>query len=94
MNKNDKIIALAGVIILIIASIGVYTWKPSGSAEQSSSLDSFFSVTSSFTEVPSAISVADTNQFLPLIATPLAVHYDTEGNQNIVPLYVMNRTTP
>jgi hypothetical protein len=94
MNKNDKLIAVAGVIIILLASIGVYTWKPSGSAERISTIDSFISVTSSFTDVPSAISVSDSNPFFPLIATPLAVHYDMEGNQEIVPLYVENFSNP
>jgi hypothetical protein len=94
MNKNDKIIAVAGVIILILASLGVYTWKPSGSAERISSLDSFFSVSSSFTDVPSAIAVSDANPFFPLIATPLAVHYDAEGNREVIPMYVENFSSP
>jgi hypothetical protein len=93
MNKNDKIIAVAGVIVLIIASIGVYTWKPSGAAENAS-LDSLLSVTSSFSNVPSAISVSNANPFYALIATPLAVHYDRDGNQEIIPLYVENLSNP
>jgi hypothetical protein len=93
MNKNDKIIAVVGVIILIIASIGIYTWKPSGVAENSS-LGSFPTITSSFQKVPTAISVSDADPFLPLIATPLAVHYDAEGNQEVIPLYVENLTNP
>jgi hypothetical protein len=94
MNKNDKIITVVGVIILIVASLGVYTWKPSGSAEQVSSLDTFFSVSSSFTDVPTGISVSDSNFFLPLIATPLAIHYDMKGNQEVIPLYVENLDSP
>lgn len=94
MKKNDKIIAAAGVIILIVASLGIYTWKPSGSAEQVSSLDNLFTVTSSFSDVPSAISVSDTNFFLPLIATPLAIHYDADGNREVIPLYVVNLSHP
>ncbi len=94
MNKNDKIIAVAGVIIIIVASIGVYTWKPSGSAEQTTSVNSFSTVTSTYREIPSAISVSDANPFFPLIATPLAIHYDTDGNQNVVPLYIVNQSSP
>ena len=94
MNKNDKIIAVAGVIILIIASIGVYTWKPSEGAETASSIDSFLSITSSFSDVPNAIAVSDANPFFPLIATPLAVHYDAKGNQEVIPLYVQNFSDP
>lgn len=94
MNKNDKIIAVVGVIILVIASIGVYTWKPSGGAENASSFDSFLSITSNFSNIPSAIAVSDANPFFPLIVTPLAVHYDTDGNQEVIPLYVENFSDP
>jgi hypothetical protein len=94
MNKNDKIIAVVGVIVLVIASIGVYTWKPSSVAENASSLDNYLSIMSRFSNVPSAIAVSDTNPFLALIATPLAVHYDSEGNQEVIPLYVENLTDP
>jgi hypothetical protein len=94
MNKNDKIIAVTGVIVLLIASIGVYTWKPFGGAETASSIDSFLSITSSFSDVPSAIAISDANPFFPLIATPLAVHYDAEGNQEVIPLYVQNFSDP
>ncbi|PNX53659.1 MAG: hypothetical protein BV458_03365 [Thermoplasmata archaeon M9B2D] len=94
MNKNDKIIAVIGAIVLVIAAIGVYTWQPSGIAEDLSSIDTYLSITSSFAETPHAIAVSDVNPFLPLIATPLAVHYDTQGNQEVIPLYVQNFTNP
>ena len=94
MNKNDKIIAVVGVIILVIASIGVYIWKPSGVAENVSSIDSYLSITGSFSDVPSAIAVSDANPFFALIATPLAVHYDADGNQEVIPLYVQNFSDP
>ena len=38
MNKNDKLIAIIGVIILVIASIGVYTWKPDEATKNISSM--------------------------------------------------------
>ncbi|KYK22463.1 hypothetical protein AYK25_07250 [Thermoplasmatales archaeon SM1-50] len=94
MNKNDKIIAVIGVIVLVVAAIGVYTWQPSGIAEDLSSIDTYLSITSSFSEIPHAIAVSDGNPFFPLIATPLAVHYDAEANQEVIPLYVQNFTNP
>ena len=33
-------------------------------------------------------------RFFHLIATPLAVHYDADGNQEVIPLYVKNFTDP
>jgi len=94
MNKNDKIIAIVGVIILIVAAIGVYTWQPSKITEKTSTLDDYLSITSSLSDVPSAIAVSDSDPFLALIATPLAVHYDAEGNQEVIPLYVENLKNP
>ena len=92
MIKNDKLIVLLGVIILIIASIGIYTWAPV-SSEQEATIESFFSITSSFQEKPTGICVEDTNPFYPLIATPLAVHYQNT-QQHVVPMYVMNMSFP
>lgn len=94
MNKNDKIIAIIGVIVLVIASIGVYIWKPSGISENISTIDNYLSISSSFSEIPSAIAVSDVDPFLALIATPLAIHYDVEGNQETIPLYIENFTNP
>ncbi|MCD6236323.1 MAG: hypothetical protein J7K13_00005 [Thermoplasmata archaeon] len=92
MKKKDKLIVLAGVAILVIASVGVYYWSPKETV--SLSIDTIFETTGSIAEVPSAITVADNNPFYPLIATPLAVHYDSEGNQVVVPLYVENFSSP
>jgi len=94
MNKNDKIIAVIGVLILVIASIGVYTWVPSEAMADVSSINEFFQVTSSLLDIPDAITVSDTDPFYALIATPLAVHYGREGMQEILPLYVKNLDDP
>ena len=46
MNKNDKIIAIIGVAVLIIASVGIYTWTPEETLKPISSIDSFFTASS------------------------------------------------
>jgi hypothetical protein len=94
MNKNDKLIAVIGVVILVIASIGIYTWKPGETMQHLSSIDDFFVVSSSLSNVPDAVAVSDANPFYALIATPLAVHYNTEGKQEIIPMYVQNYSDP
>ncbi len=94
MNKNDKIIAVVGVIILVFASIGIYTWVPKDTARGESSIENFFKISSDLKEIPEAISVSQCNPFYPLIATPLCVHYDKQGNREIIPLYVENITNP
>ncbi|MCD6484256.1 MAG: hypothetical protein J7L47_03995, partial [Candidatus Odinarchaeota archaeon] len=92
MKKKDKLIVLAGVAILVIASVGVYYWSP----EKGINLNAvtLLNTAGSFSKVPSAISVSDCNPFYALIATPLAVHYDKNGNRTIVPLYIENMTEP
>jgi hypothetical protein len=94
MNKNDKLIAVIGVVILVIASIGIYTWKPGETMQHLSSIDDFFVVSSSISDVPDAVAVSDANPFYALIATPLAVHYNAEGKQEIIPMYVQNYSNP
>jgi hypothetical protein len=95
MKKHDKLIVVLGVIILIIASIGIYTYVPMKATGKNASITDFTTLTGQLTnDTPTAISVSDTNQFLPLISTPLAVHYDMTGTQTIIPLYVENLTNP
>jgi hypothetical protein len=94
MKKNDKLIVVIGAIILIISSIGIVTWEELETTASASSIDDFFDVSGSLSGVPTAITVSDTDPFYPLIATPLAVHYDYEGNQEVIPLYVQNFSNP
>jgi len=94
MNKNDKLIAVIGVVILVIASIGIYTWKPGETMQHLSSIDDFFVVSSSISDLPDAVAVSDADPFYALIATPLAVHYNAEGKQEIIPMYVQNYSNP
>lgn len=94
MNKNDKLIAVAGVIILVIASIGIYLWEPETTMESISSIDEFFKVSSNLEDLPDALAVSDADPFYALVATPLAVHYNKEGKQEIMPLYIQNFSNP
>ena len=94
MNKNDRIIAIIGVVILIIASIGITTWNPGETMQQVSSIDDFLIVSSSISHMPDAVAVSDKDPFYALIATPLSVHYTMEGKQEIIPMYVQNFSSP
>jgi hypothetical protein len=94
MNKNDKLIVVGAVVVLIIAGIGVYMWTPMQATENIDSLRDYTSITSSFSSVPTAIAVSDSSPFYALLATPLAVHYDQQGTQEIIPLYVENMSDP
>lgn len=44
MNKNDKTITVIGVLILVIASIGVYMWTPTDTTGETTSLEEFLDV--------------------------------------------------
>ncbi len=92
MNKNDKLIVVLGVTIIIIASIGVYTWNPGLS--QVTTNENFLDMQGVFSSVPTAILVSDKNPFFPLIATPLAVHFSENGKQTTIPLYIQNPDEP
>jgi hypothetical protein len=96
MNKNDKIITVIGVLILIISSIGIYTWKPVETTTASTfSIDKIFRTFGTFTDdIPNSITVSDTDPFFPLIATPLAIHYNELDQQELFPLYVQNYSNP
>ena len=96
MNKNDKLVVIIGVIILIIASIGIYTFVPTGSSKESKGIESFFSITGKFSMdiMGSSVTVSDDDPFYAIAATPLAVHYDKDCNQEVIPLYVENHTNP
>jgi hypothetical protein len=96
MNKNDKLIAIIGVIILIISSIGIFTFAPGGTQPAVTDIEDFLTIDSKYSQElsGSAVTVSDDSPFYSLIATPLAVHYDYNGEQEIIPLYVENQTNP
>ncbi|PNX46628.1 MAG: hypothetical protein BV456_11995, partial [Thermoplasmata archaeon M8B2D] len=94
MKKNDKLIVVFGVIILIIASLGIYYWDEKVEAETAVNID-FFDVTGSMIEdLPDAVLVSNKCPFDALVATPLAVNYDEQGEQRVVPLYIENESEP
>jgi hypothetical protein len=93
MKKNDKIIVVLGVVMLILASIGIYYYEPIRIVEDIT-IGEFEDITGVLKNIPEAIAVSDCNPFYPLIATPVAVNYDTEGEQNLIPLFVENMESP
>lgn len=95
MKKYDKIIAVLGVVILILAAIGIYYWGEVDMEKEPAEPEVFLAVTGTMIEeLPGAISVSDSCPFYPLIVTPLAVNYNEDGEQYVVPLYVENREDP
>lgn len=96
MNKNDKLVVIIGVIILIISSIGIFTYAPGYVPSESKGIKDFLEITGKFSQdlSGSCITVPDNDPFYALAATPLAVHYDGDSKQEIIPLYVQNQTEP
>jgi hypothetical protein len=94
MKKNDKLIVIFGVVILVIASLGIYYWGEEVQVEVVEEID-FFNVTGVMIEsLPDAVLVSDNCPFNALAATPLAVSYDELGRQRVVPLYIENEDEP
>ncbi len=94
MMKNDKIIVVSGVAIIIFAAIGVYFWVPQKAEMQSVNTNDFIDITGDLKDTPGSITVSSNDPFYPLIATPLAVNYNEDGEQMVIPLYVMNFKDP
>ena len=79
MKKNDKLVVVVGVVILVIAAVGVYYWVPEELEVGTADVDDFVGISGVFKDdLPSSIVVSDGCPFYALIATPLAVHYDVD----------------
>jgi hypothetical protein len=94
MMKNDKIIVIVGVAVLIFAAIGVYYWVPQKAEMQTVKTTDFIDITGDIKDMPDSITVSSCNPFYPLIATPLAVNYNEAREQTIIPMFVMNFNNP
>jgi len=94
MKKYDKIIAIAGAIVLILAGLGIYYWVEEEPNASAASVEDLFSASSEYSMVPDAIAISDECPFYSLIATPLAVNYDKEFSRYLIPMYVMDPEDP
>jgi len=95
MKKNDKLVVVLGVIILVIASIGIYIYEDVKQDEKEATIQDVFSSRGTFKDnLPEAIKVSNRSQFYPLVAAPLAVHYNKECQKEIMPLYIEDFENP
>lgn len=94
MNRKITILSMLTVFVLITTSFSaIGDIIEEEQLEENSTRD--YKVTSTLTsDMPAAIAVSDSNPFYALIATPLAVHYNEEGNQTVIPLYVKDFNDP
>lgn len=90
MKKNDKLIVVLGVVMLVLASVGVYYWTDDTALLEAIEVNDLTHVSGSYKEIPEAVSVSDECPFYALIATPLAVHYNAKCEQTVIPMYVEN----
>ena len=90
MKKYDKIIAISGAFILILAGLGIYFWVEEEAVVASANIEDLLLVSSKLSDVPTAIAISDECPFYALITTPVAVNFDKDGNQHIIPLYIEN----
>ena len=92
--KGDRVIVAIGVVILLLAAIGVYFYKPVEERAFTATGEVLSLMHGVMRDTPSAIEVADSNPFYPLITLPIAIHYDIDGRMNVIPLYVKNMSNP
>ncbi len=94
MNRKITILSIMTVFVLIATSFSaIGDIVEEEQLKENSTRD--YKVTSTLTlDMPAAIAVSDSNPFYALIATPLAVRYNEEGNQTVIPLYVKNFNDP
>ena len=87
MKKNDKMVVIFGVIMLILASIGIIYYDVDETNEIKVDINSipYDKISGKLIMQPDAISVSEGNTFYPLIATPLATHYDEDGSKQVKP---------
>lgn len=97
MRRNEKIIGTLGIVIFVIALLGIFIYTDvDPRAQELTNVSEFIDMSGTFSQRFDgySITVPDDDPFYALVATPLAVHYTSEGEQEIIPLYVKNLTNP
>lgn len=94
IDRKITIFSMLTVLLLIATSFSAVGTIPEEKQAEKDYTKSYQSMGLLSNDMPSAIAVSDSNPFYSLIATPLAVHYDQNGTQTVVPLYVKNFDDP
>ena len=94
IRKNDRLVIVIGIVILLVSSIGIYLWAPPvDSHSDPVDIEDILNISGVFSDLPNSIVVSDDSPFYSLITTPLAVHYEDE-EQNVIPLFIRNLENP
>ena len=95
VKVKDKLIAILGASILVIASIGIYLWQSNDrEIENTIGIEDLYNICGVFSFIPNAITVTDSSPYYALAATPIAINYDEKGSQNLAPLYIKDMNNP
>ena len=101
MIKKKTVISMLVVFLMIMTSFGVIANTTSTENRTQEELTTDFNfgekfdVFSTLSEnLPSAIAVSDSDPFYALIATPLGIHYNDVGEQEVIPFYIKNFDNP
>ncbi len=92
MKRGQYVLSILVVLILLCSSISLTSLTGIATENEKNVYETTVSTFSAIQ--PTAITVSDANPFYALLATPLAVHYDSFGQQTVIPFYVKNFTTP
>jgi hypothetical protein len=92
-DRKRQFAAVAVVAIMVVAIFAVLS-RPGGDGTEDADFDDLLSSQSTRTqsEVGGSIVVSDDEPFLPVIATPVAVHYEETGDMMATPLLVAGDT--
>jgi peptidase C25-like protein len=95
MKKNQVFLPVFLSMLIIGSSFSIIIGESHSVSDSNVDMIGNNSVQSVYSsDVPSAIMVTDANPFYALIATPLAIRYDSYGNQQVIPMYVLNFDDP
>ena len=91
--KIVKWIPLVIPILLVIIVLGTYfaDWD---SDTVGTDIKDFYSGDAQFAALPKGLVVPDSNPYYALMATPIAIHYNQENTQEVIPLLINNATNP
>ena len=94
MNRKITILSMLTVFVLIATSFSAIGDMVEEEQLKENSMREYKVTSTLISDMPVAIAVSDSNPFYALIATPLAVRYNEEGDQTVIPLYVKNFNDP
>jgi hypothetical protein len=94
MKKNDRVVLVVGIVILILAGTGIYYWDYTEENKDDAIANDFVKITGKMVNMPDGITVSNSDPFYAVIATPLAINYCEKNEQSVIPLIVKDLENP